>query len=122
MIKFTAEISPVPFNRPRFGKAKQIFDSPRYSAFKNELGYQARAAMVNEKMLTGALTLRADFYKKSQKLTSKNWGDLDNYLKAVLDALNGICFVDDSQVVKIAGTKNYSDNPRIIIQIEEVTA
>lgn len=32
-------------------------------------------------------------------------GDLDNYIKTVLDALNGVAWKDDSQVVKITGIK-----------------
>lgn len=36
---------------------------------------------------------------------SKLRGDLDNYLKTVLDALNGIAWDDDRQVVKITAVK-----------------
>lgn len=36
---------------------------------------------------------------------SKLRGDVDNYVKTILDALNGIAWVDDSQVVKLTAIK-----------------
>ncbi len=41
--------------------------------------------------------------------------DIDNVLKAVADALNGVCYKDDSCLVKMSGEKFYSDNPGIVI-------
>lgn len=32
-------------------------------------------------------------------------GDIDNYVKTILDGLNGIAWVDDSQVIKIVAMK-----------------
>ena len=48
--------------------------------------------------------------------------DLDNYIKTVTDALNGIFWIDDSQVISyLLGTgKYYSDNPRLEIEIVEI--
>lgn len=46
--------------------------------------------------------------------------DIDNIIKSILDALNGIAFYDDSQVVGVQCYKFYSDNPRVDISIEEV--
>jgi len=43
--------------------------------------------------------------------------DLDNFIKAALDGLNGIAFKDDSQVVRLTATKLYSPRPRMEIAI-----
>lgn len=45
--------------------------------------------------------------------------DTDNLAKICLDALNGLAYKDDSQVVSLAISKWYSDNPRVEIQIME---
>jgi Holliday junction resolvase RusA-like endonuclease len=46
--------------------------------------------------------------------------DADNYLKSCLDALNGIAFKDDSQVVSVHVHKFYSSTPRTEIEISEL--
>lgn len=46
--------------------------------------------------------------------------DIDNVVKAVLDALNGAAYSDDSNVVGIFAEKYYSENPRIVVKINEV--
>lgn len=44
--------------------------------------------------------------------------DLDNVLKSIQDALSGIVYVDDRQVVDIRISKRYSDNPRVVVNIK----
>ena len=44
----------------------------------------------------------------------------DNIVKCILDALNGIAYYDDSQVVYVRCKKNYSDEPRAEIIIREI--
>lgn len=50
--------------------------------------------------------------------------DLDNYVKWTLDVLNGVVFIDDSQVFEIRADKKYSDEPRteIIVEYEKNVA
>jgi Holliday junction resolvase RusA-like endonuclease len=43
--------------------------------------------------------------------------DLDNTLKAALDALNTVVFRDDAQVVEIVARKTYSQQPCLIVTV-----
>ena len=43
--------------------------------------------------------------------------DLDNMIKLLLDALNGVLWNDDSQVFSIIASKRYSNDPRIVLKI-----
>ena len=43
--------------------------------------------------------------------------DIDNVLKAVMDALNGVAYKDDSRVVKITARKTYGE-PRLVIELK----
>lgn len=74
------------------------------------------------------------FYKKPKKAKyahaiSHDLGDNDNWLKAILDALQsrtvkvgklkikqkGLCFEDDSQIVRLIGHKAYTDKEDYVI-------
>lgn len=46
--------------------------------------------------------------------------DLDNLVKAVLDALNGVAFVDDSRISNINASKEYGREPSVWIGIHRV--
>jgi Holliday junction resolvase RusA-like endonuclease len=61
--------------------------------------------------------------KKKERLngqihTSKP--DIDNLIKGVFDAINGICWKDDRQVYEVHSKKFYSFNPGIGIEIWEL--
>lgn len=46
--------------------------------------------------------------------------DLDNVAKAILDACNGITFVDDSQVTDLTVAKRYAAEPGVTVQMNFV--
>ena len=118
MIKFTAPISPVPFMRAI--PALHVVNPKRYRQFKADLGWFAKQAMHGREPFKGAIKLHADFYKLSPKNPlSQRWGDGDNFLKAVMDALQGICYLNDAQVKKAAFEKFYGE-PHIEIELEEL--
>lgn len=43
--------------------------------------------------------------------------DLDNLVKAVLDALNGVAYTDDSLISDINASKSYAEKPGVYIMI-----
>lgn len=61
---------------------------------------------------------RAEMLDGKIKHTKKP--DIDNLIKSVLDALNGIAYSDDSKIIKVAAEKQYSEKPRTELIIKEV--
>jgi Holliday junction resolvase RusA-like endonuclease len=47
--------------------------------------------------------------------------DGDNLAKLALDALNGVCWHDDVQVVDLTVRKFWSDEPRLVVEISPAT-
>ena len=45
--------------------------------------------------------------------------DLDKYIRGVNDGLTGTAYVDDSQIIKIIASKEYSENPGVDIEISD---
>ena len=68
-------------------------------AFKERLQWMAAAKRV--RMIEGAVELHFTWYCKKKC----RGGDLDNRLKVILDALEGIVYKDDKQVVRIVAEK-----------------
>jgi len=116
MIKIVAPLDSVPFKRVMGGSHR--YNDKRYTEYKDVLGYFALKAMAGRPPLTGAIKLSVDVYKpKPKDITSRNWGDLDNHLKAIMDALTGIAFEDDRQVCEIHARKFFGQ-PEVIIYLE----
>lgn len=56
----------------------------------------------------------------THKINPTKKPDTDNIAKSVLDALNGIAYYDDSQIVELKVRKLYSEHPKVIVSIDEV--
>lgn len=56
--------------------------------------------------------------KSSKAISPTVRPDLDKCLRALLDALTGIAWADDSQVVHVTSVKQYGANERVSVEIE----
>lgn len=110
---------PVPASRarvPRFGKP---YYTGKYAKWR-PIAIGALRSMCPDEPISCPVFVRAEFIvekPKTSKLSIPK-GDLDNYLKALFDALNssGI-WVDDKQVVKAVCKKEFGHPGRTFVEI-----
>lgn len=118
-ISFEVMTEPIPLARPRVVRGHAYLPS-RSRDYKQILQQAASYVMRNWQPLTGELFCRLNFYRKFNT-SSRRFGDIDNHVKAILDALNGIVFVDDAQIISILANKHTDrSEPRIEIEISTV--
>ena len=61
--------------------------------------------------------------KKEELLFKVNYTkkpDVDNIAKIILDSLNGLVYKDDSQVTALLVFKDYGEENKIIVELEEI--
>ena len=130
-VKFVGYGDPVSKARPRFGNGR-AHTTARTKA------QEEKRALVYTDVYKGfsfrekiPLRLVADFYIKIAKSDTKRAKegklsgairptprpDADNLVKCVQDALNGVAYHDDSQLVEVVARKWYSDVPRTEVYI-----
>jgi crossover junction endodeoxyribonuclease RusA len=106
--------NPVPKGRPRLGRYGNVYTPRRTKTWETIVGWAYREG--NGPFFTGDLSISYRFYMQDRKRV-----DHDNLEKAVTDALNGIAYEDDSQIVHWEGWKLIDrGNPRVEVEIAEV--
>lgn len=134
-MKFIVPGDPKAQGRPRFfrrGVFVGTYDPQDSAAFKQRVAYFAK--MAGLPCLGTPVSIKARFYlKRPQSLMRQKdpegsifcakRPDVDNFLKAILDGLNGVAWNDDSQVCRVEIEKLYHEKggvQRTEIQIEEI--
>lgn len=121
------DITPVPKARPRVtmvgGKARAY--TPKKSAdYERQIAQQWIHERVSEPVrldIVFGMPILKSFTKKQHadalagNLLPAKKPDIDNLLKAVMDALNGAAYDDDNQVVELSGKKVYAVDPYVAI-------
>lgn len=94
---------PVAKGRPRVYQGHAI--TPRRTvAAENRIYTEFRTRYPDATPLDGPLRLEAEFW-----MSRRGKPDVDNLLKTVLDALNGVAYKDDQQVESLHGVKRTPD-------------
>lgn len=123
---------PIAKARPRFSKyghaytpkktaqyEKKIKDA--YRTQPNTFKFERSAALMVS--IIFSMPIPQSYSKKRRKWILDGYEhytkkpDIDNLAKAVLDALNGVAWEDDSQIVTLNLRKEYSEHPSVWVSI-----
>lgn len=123
---------PVPQGRPRAARMPaggiRVYDPPKSRDWKRTVMAQT-LAVKPERLLAGALKGEMDFYLPRPKSLPKRVvypvkkPDVTNLVKGTEDALKGIAFADDSQIVSLRVAKHYATDEAssgVYIRLEEL--
>lgn len=129
-MKLIANIAPMGAVRMT-GRGKWTSPTARkYLQWKESVGYLLIAQRPEQTKF--AVAVKAKFYLQIPKSWSKKKQeeaegkpvtvkpDIDNLVKGLFDAANGIVWWDDNQVVRCEAEKIYSHHPRIEFEVTEV--
>ena len=140
-INFLIDSKPKPYARARLGRGKRFYNPA--SSIENEIKLNCEHQLSPEhreilsKLLTSEtadynVKISGNFFVKIPDNDSvKNTilkekgiirpkirnGDIDNYMKLLLDALHDVLYTDDKIVTSIVAEKYYSINPRSEIEV-----
>ena len=96
-------------------------------SFRRAIAYEAMKAGAKPTRGIVSVTIEAVFGRPKYHKTKRGVKasapeiprqDVDNVAKAVLDALNGVAWVDDTQVERLLVTKSWSDEGSTTVTVE----
>jgi len=125
--------TPVAKARPRMTRSGIAFTPAKTRSYETYVRLVAQEEMKAARigMMEGPLrmTMRVDLpipsswskRKQQQAITGEirpcTRPDIDNFIKAAMDACNGIVFSDDSQVVRLEASKRYALQPKLVLTV-----
>lgn len=130
----TIPIMPVPKARPRFTRYGKPYTPEKTKEYEKAIAETWKQATKNfkydpEQPLYVNLVFGLPIAKSTPKYKAEQMAqgiirhtkkpDADNLAKAVMDALNGVAWEDDSQVVKVSIFKEYAKEPYVYIYIHD---
>lgn len=139
-IDIQVPIEPVGQLRPRathHGAGIRMYDPPKVAEFKRDVAEYVADLMEKDEIpqfKNEALAVRISVYRKVQNSISSAERlrrlsdvhrptvkyDLDNYIKSILDALNGVLWDDDKNIVSIHAEKYYTTSPFFKIEVDSI--
>jgi Holliday junction resolvase RusA-like endonuclease len=119
--KFIFRVKPTSKERPRFGLGGRVFTPKKTKDAESEIVYLAKSQWRKEP-IKGLIAAHVEFHFKHPNKTKLDTPkkDIDNLQKLIFDALNEILYIDDTQIVEVIATKQWSSEDKILLTIVEL--
>lgn len=131
-VTFWLEGEPVAKARPRMTRSGHVYTPDKTTKAENEIrrAWQEK----HGSMIEGPVAVSVVFmlkmptnWSKAKKLLTQDQEvlptkkpDVDNLVKTVFDALNGLAYEDDKQIVELSARKVYACKPGTVIRVREI--
>ena len=129
-MKLFYRIAPVPKGRPRFRILKGrnypiVYTDSATATFESAIKLLTKSQLDKGfQPFICAISVSINFEIVRPKSVDRDFPtvkpDLDNYTKAVLDALNTLIWKDDAQICSLKVAKSYSIKPSITVEIDYI--
>lgn len=133
VVTFRAYGEPVAKGRPRFTRHGRAYTPKKTHDYESEVAAIAKSAMGESEPLETPVIVCVyvtfpipPSYSKKRSEACLNGSerhtkrpDLDNCVKAVTDAMNGIVYKDDSQITTLHATKVYGTTAMVEVLVKE---
>ncbi len=123
MANILIKIRPKAAPRPRVTR-NGTYNPKGYTDYKKAISIISKTKF---EVKETALKMKIEFFFKVPKSWSKvkkeniphhtSKPDVDNLVKSIKDALNGVAYKDDSQVISVFARKQYSDEDAVFIEL-----
>jgi Holliday junction resolvase RusA-like endonuclease len=130
-LRIVLDVPPMAAPRPRARclpgyKHAHVYKEPRYREWTEVVVKKLQERLGNREPYTGPVSVWIRFAVQEPKKTSlpAPKPDLDNYIKAILDALTATknVWADDTQVVEVIATKTWAPSNGVVVHITPVEA
>lgn len=128
---FSVDTTPVGKGRPRFTRYGSVYTPPSTVNGEKIVRYTARVAMQGRQPVDTPVSVVLEFsFEPPKSLSEKKRAelignpmtkkpDIDNLVKLVFDAMNGVVWVDDKQVSLLMTKKQYAEKSFISVKVYE---
>jgi Holliday junction resolvase RusA-like endonuclease len=119
--EFTLLVDPKPKARPSFTRAGRVYTPSETKSFEKLVADTLHYAFKQTPIDGRPLIVELEFHIERPKSVKRDYPivkpDIDNFVKAILDAANGVIYKDDAVICDLHVKKRYAETGYIRLKV-----